>query len=133
MRRPHQRLIGPTLRAAVVAGVVIAVAGCQGGEAACAAPEADIPPTAQAGSTLEISVSNIFTTCNDQGEGPNAPGDGVRFELVAEGSAEPIAVALAEVSDTGEATAEILIPDGATGTLTVLYGDAQLGTVDVTG
>ena len=112
--------------------VALCAAACTPGETACAAVSADIPATAQAGQTVEIAMAELFSTCNDEGQGSNVASGDVTLELVsAEASAQVVATGTADVSDDGTALVSVAIPDDASGTLTVMYGDAPLGTVAI--
>lgn len=105
---------------------------CAGSEAACAAVTAEIPATAQAGQTIEIEVANLFATCNDQGAGANSAPDEVTLELMSPDAPEKtVATGTADVTDDGRAVVSVAIPGDATGTLSVVYDDVSLGTVDI--
>jgi len=102
--------------------------------AACAAPYATVLPNAVvAGQQATLTAKNISDTCNDTGQGPDVPSDGVIVSLQAQdGSWGPTDVATLDAAADFTASATFQVPSGTEpGTVLVLLDEFEAGTFEV--
>lgn len=118
----------------VAATALVGLVACSSPDGACAAVSARVPATTAPGATIEVEVSNLFSTCNDQGEGPNEPLTDVNLTLVSvDATGTVIATGGGEAAEDGTAVVRLMIPDGTTGAFSLEYEGSSLGTVVVSG
>lgn len=115
----------------LAASATVGATACQPSESACASVTAEVTTTAQPGQSLEIELAELFSTCNDEGQGTNLANDIVTVELIATDSRTVLATGTADVADDGTAMVLLTIPENATGALAVVHDDEELATVEL--
>jgi hypothetical protein len=129
----NQRTLIVRLSAAWIAAVMIAMTGgCSLGQGSCAAPRAEMPSTAAAGTTVTVKMFELWASCADQGQGASAPMTKVEVRGVS--TKDPNKVLTTAVADVGKdasAVVTLSLPTDASGTLTVQVGDQTVGQLTI--
>jgi hypothetical protein len=116
----------------VAAVALAALSGCSSSAGACAAVRATLPATAVAGTTVTVSLSELWASCNDTGDGPPAPLKAVRIDAVwSADRGVVVASASAPVTDGGTAEAHLPVPSGTTGELEIKVGEQTVAHIAV--
>lgn len=129
----NQRTLIVRLSAAWIAAVMIAMTGgCSLGQGSCAAPRAEMPSTAAAGTTVTVKMFELWASCADQGQGASTPMTKVEVRGVS--TKDPNKVLTTAVADVGKdasAVVTLSLPTDASGTLTVQVGDQTVGQLTI--
>ena len=118
----------------MVVSIGAALSGCATPQASCPAVDAQIPASADAGTTFKVQLENVLDGCSDTGGGPNKFKSSVELQLVSVDTAETVlTTGTSDVAQDGTATVSLAVPPDATGTASVVYDGLPLGTVSITG
>lgn len=118
----------------VVVSIGVALSGCSTPQASCPAMDAQIPASADAGTTITVQLENVLDGCSDTGGGPSNVKSSVELELVSVNTAKTVlTTGTSDVAQDGTASVLLTIPADATGTASVDYDGLSLGTVSITG
>jgi hypothetical protein len=118
------------LIAALVAAA--ATSACSPGQGACAASRAELPATARPGTTVTVKLSELWSSCADQGQGASSRLSRVEIRAVA--SKDPnqvVATASAEVGEDATAVVALPLPADATGVLSIQLGGQTVGELTI--
>lgn len=129
----NQRTLIARLPAVWVAAVMVAMTGgCSLGQGSCAAPRAEMPSTAAAGTTVTVKLFELWASCADQGQGASTPMSKVEVRGIS--PKDPNKVLTSAVADVGKdasATVNLSLPLDASGSMAIEVGDQTVGQLTI--